>query len=185
MKLIFFRGSNFNLPHVLFPSFTLFFHGGSVDSWCSFISLISLPRFLDIKSIVLDINNTTLFILIHYFIEWVRAECKHYSKNIYAFPYVYGITQAQNQLVFPNLQENTGGFHKGGIFSWEWKPGLGGKLTALWLEYWLWSQTAFRSSLISACLNLLICGMEFPIVILTLFQGGCEERRGSCKWCWE
>lgn len=54
---------------------------------------------------------------------------------------IYGITQEQKKLVFPNLHENKGGFHQGRFFlkmgTWNfWQ-----QFTTWWLEHWLWSQS--------------------------------------------
>ena len=136
--LIFFIGSSFNLLYVLFPSFTVCFYGGWVDSWCSFLSVIILSGLVDIKFIVVDTNNITLFTQIYHFLEWIWG----FEQNRETYvEMTYGITQEQKKLVFPNFHENIRGFHQGRFFlkmgTWNfWQ-----QFTTQWFEHWLWSQS--------------------------------------------
>lgn len=84
-----------------------------MDSWCSFLSVIILSGLVDIKFIVVDTNNITLFTQIYHFLEWVWG----FEQNRETYmEMTYGITQEQKKLAFPNFQENTGGFHQGRFF---------------------------------------------------------------------
>lgn len=54
-----------------------------MDSWCSFLSVIILSGFVDVKFIVVDTNNITLFIQIYHFLEWIREALSRMGRLIY------------------------------------------------------------------------------------------------------
>ena len=153
--LIFFIGSSFNLLYVLFPSFTVFFYGVWVDSWCSFLSVIILSGFVDIKFIVVDTNNITLFIQIYHFLEWIRGFEQNGETDIWKW-HMGSHKSKRNECSLTSMKIQEGSVKEG--FSWKWEPGI-------FDSNFPHSGSSTDSEARVVWLNLLFCEMECVTVM--------------------